>query len=137
VLQAQHTVTELRLQLVQYESAASALEEVQKQLQAKGETLASVQQQLREEQRVRAAAEAAVRQAERALERAKTSLQDKLESERENLLVYGRSVHEVGCEHLLVGGVGGMSMVYHPCLCFELLSSNRAVPLHDRCCYRR
>jgi hypothetical protein len=135
VLQAQHTVTELRLQLVQYESAASALEEVQKQLQAKAETLASVQQQLREEQRVRAAAEAAVRQAERALERAKTSLQDKLESERENLLVYGRSVHEVGCEHLLGGG--GMSMVYHPCLCFDLLSSNRAVPLHDRCCYRR
>lgn len=88
-------MTELRLQLEQHADAAAALLEIQKQLQAKTETLSNTHKQLREEQRGRAAAEAAVKQAERALERAKTSLQDKLESERENLLVYGRSVHEV------------------------------------------
>jgi hypothetical protein len=93
--QEQQTVTELRLQLEQHAAAAAALQDVQKQLQAKTEALSNTHKQLREEQRGRAAAEAAVKQAERALERAKTSLQDKLESERENLLVYGRSVHEV------------------------------------------
>jgi hypothetical protein len=145
-------VAELQVKLAQHEAAAAALQDAQKQLQAKTDVLASTQQQLREEQRGRAAAEAAAQKAERALERAKTALQDKLDSKEENLLVYDKSVQEVGvsadrhtCRHkcratteamlqLCASRHANCSMA---CLALEQAAMSRPIAHHASLCLMR